>query len=87
MFTIWCCEFESRSGRGVQHYVIKFVGDLLQVGGFLRVLRFGESGAKHHQPPKKAIWITRSIFCFLSLCFFFACFLYVIKQKQFIIYL
>ena len=19
----WCCEFESRSGRGVQHYVIK----------------------------------------------------------------
>jgi hypothetical protein len=32
-------EFESRSGRGVQHYVIKFVGDLRQVGGFLRVLR------------------------------------------------
>jgi len=21
----WCCEFESRSGRGLQHYVIKFV--------------------------------------------------------------
>jgi len=36
----WCCEFESRSGRGVQHYVIKFVGDLRQVGGFHRVLRF-----------------------------------------------
>ena len=35
-----CCEFESRSGRGVQHYVIKFVRDLRQVGGFLRVLRF-----------------------------------------------
>ena len=33
-------EFESRSGRGVQHYVIKFVSDLRQVGGFLRVLRF-----------------------------------------------
>jgi len=32
----WCCWFESRSGRGVQHYVIKFVSDLLQVGGFLR---------------------------------------------------
>ena len=31
---------ESRSGRGVQHYVIKFVIDLRQVGGFLRVLRF-----------------------------------------------
>ena len=36
----WCCEFESRSGRGVQHYVIKFVSDLQQIGGFLRVLRF-----------------------------------------------
>ena len=23
----WCCEFESRSGRGVQHYVIQFVSD------------------------------------------------------------
>ena len=32
--------FESRSERGVQHYVIKFVRDLRQVGGFLRVLRF-----------------------------------------------
>jgi hypothetical protein len=36
----WCCEFESRPGRGVQHYVIKFVSDLRQVGGLLRVLRF-----------------------------------------------
>jgi hypothetical protein len=36
----WCCDFKSRSGRGVQHYVIKFVSDLRQVGGFLRVLRF-----------------------------------------------
>jgi len=36
----WCCEFESRSGRGVQHYVIKFVSDLRQVGGFLRVVLF-----------------------------------------------
>jgi hypothetical protein len=32
--------FVSGSGRGVQHYVIKFVSDLRQVGGFLRVLRF-----------------------------------------------
>jgi hypothetical protein len=23
-----CCEFECRTGRGVQHYVIKFVSDL-----------------------------------------------------------
>ena len=30
----WCCELESGSGRGVQHYVIKFVSDLWQVGGF-----------------------------------------------------
>jgi hypothetical protein len=35
-----CCEFESRSGRGVQQYVINFVSDLRQIGGFLRVLRF-----------------------------------------------
>jgi len=34
------CEFESRSGRGVQHYVIKFVSGRRQVGSFLRVLRF-----------------------------------------------
>jgi len=36
----WCCEFESWSGRGVQHYVIKFDSDLRQVGGFLLVLGF-----------------------------------------------
>ena len=35
-----CCEFESRPGRGVQHYVIKFVSDLRLVSGFLLVLRF-----------------------------------------------
>ena len=39
-FHHWCCEFKSRWGRGVQHYVIKFVSDLRQVGGFLRVPRF-----------------------------------------------
>ena len=36
----WCCVFESRSVRGVQHYMIKFVNDLRQVVGFLRVIRF-----------------------------------------------
>ena len=36
----WCCKFESRPGRGVQHYAIKFVSELRQVGCFLRVLRF-----------------------------------------------
>ena len=37
----WSCEFESHPGGvySVQHYVIKFVGDLRQVGGFLRVFR------------------------------------------------
>ena len=36
-----CFEFEFRSGEvhSIQHYVIKCVSDLLQVGGFLRVLR------------------------------------------------
>jgi hypothetical protein len=34
------CEFESRSGWGVQHYLIKFFSDLRQVGGFLQVPRF-----------------------------------------------
>ena len=31
-----CCEFESRSGRGVQHYVKTFVSDLRQVGVYSR---------------------------------------------------
>ena len=36
------CEFESFSGKvySIQHYVIKFVSDLQQVGDFLWVLRF-----------------------------------------------
>jgi hypothetical protein len=32
----WCFEFKSWSGRGVQHYVIKFVSNLRQVCGFFR---------------------------------------------------
>jgi hypothetical protein len=36
----WYCEFDSRPGQGVQHYVIKFVSDLPQVAGFLCVLQF-----------------------------------------------
>ena len=39
-YQYWCCEFASRPERGVQHFVIKFVSDLRQVGGFLRVLWF-----------------------------------------------
>jgi hypothetical protein len=60
----WCCEFESRPLRGVQHYVD--VNDLRQVGGFIPVPRFPptinwpqrynwnivESGVKHHQTNK-----------------------------------
>ena len=32
------CEFEYRLWQCVQHYVIKFVSDLRQVGGFFRML-------------------------------------------------
>jgi hypothetical protein len=35
----WYCEVETWSGRGVQHYMIKFFSDLWQVSGFLLVLR------------------------------------------------
>jgi len=36
------CEFKSNSGEvySIQHYVIKFVSDLRQVSGFLRVIMF-----------------------------------------------
>jgi hypothetical protein len=36
------CEFETHSGEvySMQHYVINFVSDLQQVGGFLRALCF-----------------------------------------------
>ena len=44
----WCCGFDSRSGRGVQHYVINFVSDLRQVGGFLRVIRFPPTNKIDH---------------------------------------
>jgi hypothetical protein len=39
-YRLWCCEFPTRSGQGIQHYVINVVSDLRQVGGFLWVLRF-----------------------------------------------
>jgi hypothetical protein len=40
IYDFLCCEFEYQSGWGVQYYVIKFVSDLWQVSGFLRVLWF-----------------------------------------------
>ena len=36
----WSCRFYSHSRRGGQYYVIKFGSYLLQVGGFLWVLKF-----------------------------------------------
>ena len=65
----WCCEFESQSGWGVQHYMIKFVSDLRQVSGFHGSSGFlhqynwpprynwniVESGIKHHQTKSKQI--------------------------------
>ena len=65
----WCCGFDSCSGRGVQHYVIKFVSDLGQVAGFHRALCFlhqlnlpprynwniVESGFKHHKTNQPII--------------------------------
>jgi hypothetical protein len=56
----------------IQLYVIKFDSDLLQFGGFLRVLRFPpprynwiifESGVKHHNPNLKPIMIIGSFQC------------------------
>jgi hypothetical protein len=49
----WWCEFESRSGCGVQHYVIKFVSDLRQVDGFLLVLRFLPPMKLTNEPHKR----------------------------------
>jgi hypothetical protein len=50
----------------IQHYVIKFVSDLRQVGGFLQILRFlprynwniVENGIKYHKPKAKLILTT-----------------------------
>jgi len=55
--------FDSRRGWGVQHYVIKFISNLRQVGGFLRILRFPPrynwnivgSRFKHHKTNKRSI--------------------------------
>ena len=44
-----CCEFESRSDDvySIQHYVIKFVSDLRQVGRMHRVLQFPPQTDRH----------------------------------------
>ena len=43
------CEFESRSGRGEQHYVIKFVSDLQQVMFSLGTPVSSTNKADHHE--------------------------------------
>jgi hypothetical protein len=71
----WCCEFESRSGRGVQHYVIKFVSDLRRSvvlsgsSDFLHQYNWPpwynwnivESGVKHHQTNKHTTFTLTSL--------------------------
>jgi len=67
----WCCEFESRSERGIQHYVIKFVSDLRQVGGFLRFPPPIKLTVKHYSPchnhtqlfPRVSKWAICGITC------------------------
>ena len=51
-FCLYACEFESSSGKvySIQHYVIKFVSDVRQVGGFVLVIRF-------HPPIKLTVTI------------------------------
>jgi hypothetical protein len=46
------CELESSSGEvySIQHYLIKFVSDLCQVGGFRGLFQFLKLGVKHHKP-------------------------------------
>jgi len=77
----------TRSWRGVlvQHYVIKFVSDLRQVDGFLRVLRFPppikltatilwnvvESDVKHHKPTPNNLLIAKHLKKKTIPCFFF----------------
>ena len=81
----WSCEFKSNYGKVylIQHYVIKFVSDLRQVGGFLRILRFPppikltphnltekllKSYVKHHKPNPIIMYISDSRIIVLILC-------------------
>jgi len=54
----WCCEFEFRSGQGVQHYVMKFVGDLRQVCGIHDTVLF--------HLVSLPIILSRYFFCIIS---------------------
>jgi hypothetical protein len=54
------CEFEPRSGDvySIQHYLLKFVSHLLQVGGFLR---FPDPLLWHSQNVKPVSGIPRKV--------------------------
>jgi hypothetical protein len=51
----------------IQHYVIKFVSDLQQVGGFLNC-NIVESGVKHHKPKPNGRLQTNEDYCFTCSC-------------------
>ena len=46
----WCCEFEFRSGRGVQHYAIEFVSGLQQGGDFSSSSGFSTNNSTYITP-------------------------------------
>ena len=66
----WYCGFDSCSGQGVQHYVIKFVSDLWQVSGFYGSSGFlhqyncniVESGIKHHKTKPNQLYSSSPLF-------------------------
>ena len=69
------CEFESQSGWGIQHYVIKFVSDLRQVNGFLRVLQFPPQTNKNYRHDiteilSKVVLSTTALATHYYWCFF-----------------
>ena len=55
----WCCEFESWSWQGVHHYVIKFVSDLRQVGGFFCPLVSSTNKTDRHNITE--IWLKEAL--------------------------
>jgi hypothetical protein len=75
----WRCELESHSFEvySIQHYVIKFVSELQQVGSFLQVKiwfppprkltvtiynwKIVESGIKHHNPNLLTIFRVKNV--------------------------
>ena len=65
----WCCEFGSRSGRGLHQYLIKFFSDLRQVGGYLLVLPFSPQiklTADHKHKPHTQISIKDQVYIYLN---------------------